>query len=52
MKKFIPMWYDQDQVIKQDPPIEAIDKSEATRKAYMKYGGNPPAPLLYLEEVN
>ena len=49
--KYIPIWYDQDSVVKQDPPIEAKDKEEATRKAYLKYNGNPPAPLLALQEV-
>ena len=49
--KFIPVWYDQDSIVKEDPPIEAKDKEEATRKAYMQYNGNPPAPLLSLTEV-
>ena len=49
--KYIPIWYDQDSVVKEDAPIEAKDKEEATRKAYLKYNGNPPAPLLALQEV-
>ena len=49
--KFIPIWYDQDSIVKEDPPIEATDKEEAMRKAYTKYNGNPPAPLLSLQEV-
>ena len=49
--KFIPMWYDADSVVKTDPVIEAKDREEATKKAFSAYNGNPPAPLLYLEEV-
>lgn len=49
--KYIPTWYDQDSIVKEDPPIEANDKEEAMRKAYIKYNGNPPAPLLSLQEV-
>ena len=48
--KFIPVWYNQEEVIKEDAPIEASNKEEATNKAYEKYNGRPPAPLLYLKE--
>ena len=50
--KFIPIWYNQDAIVAQDPPIEAKDREDARNKAYMKHNGNPPAPILYLEEVN
>ncbi len=49
--KYIPIWYNQDNIVKEDAPIEASDKEDATRKAYIRYNGNPPAPLLSLEEV-
>ena len=48
--KYIIMWYDQDSVKKYDK-IEANSKEEARDKAYQKYNGNPPAPLLSIEEV-
>ena len=49
--KYIPIWYNQDSVVRQDPPIEAKNREEAQAKAYLKYNGYPPAPLLALEEV-
>lgn len=52
MKKYKVMWYDQTEIKKVEPNyIEAENQEEATRKAFMMYEGNPPAPLLYLEEV-
>lgn len=51
MKKFKPIWYDQDSVIKEDTPIIAESKDEAMRKAYERYNGNGPAPLLSLIEI-
>ena len=47
--KYIIMWYDQESVKKTDI-IKADSKEEARDKAYMKYNGNPPAPLLSIEE--
>jgi hypothetical protein len=49
--KFEPIWYNQDTVVKTDPPVEAKSREEAERKAYMKYDGKPPAPMLYLKEL-
>lgn len=49
--QYIPMWYNQDEVVKEDAPIEANSKEEASQKAYEKYDGRPPAPLLFLMEV-
>ena len=49
--KFKAIWYDQETVIKIDESIEAANKEEATSKAYLKYNGNPPAPLLTIEEM-
>ena len=34
-----------------DEIIEAKDTEEATRLAYIRENGNPPAPVLLLEEV-
>lgn len=48
--KYKPLWYDQDSVVKEDPVIEANSEEEARDKAYIRYNGNPPAPLLYLYE--
>ena len=47
--KYIPIWYNQDQVVKEDPPIEAASMEEARDLAYKKHNGNPPAPLLLLQ---
>ena len=49
--KYIPIWYNQDQVVKEDTPVEAANESEARDKAYIRYNGNPPAPLLYLKKM-
>jgi len=49
--KYIPIWYNQETVVKEDAPIEAASMEEARDKAYIKYNGNPPAPLLSLKEV-
>ena len=49
--KFIPIWYDQDSVVKEDAPIEAKDENEARDKAYIRYNGKPPAPLLSLQKI-
>ena len=48
--KYIPIWYNQDEVVKEDAPIEAPNKEEARSKAYERYNGRPPAPLLSLQE--
>ena len=47
--KYIPIWYDQDSVVKEDSPIEAVNEEDARNKAYERYDGNPPAPLLLLK---
>ncbi len=49
--KYIPIWYNADTVVKEDSIIEANNQNEARDKAYSKYNGEPPAPLLYLKEV-
>lgn len=49
---YIAHWYDQNPGTVDDPQkIVADDKNEAERIAYMHYNGNPPKPMLYLEEV-
>lgn len=45
---FIAHWYNQDEVVKDDI-IEADSETDARNKAYMKYDGRPPAPMLFLE---
>lgn len=51
--KFIAHWYDQESIKYTDPtPIEADNAEEATKIAWSHQNGNPPAPLLYLEQVN
>ena len=49
--KYVPIWYDQDSVVKEDPPITANTEMEARNLAYRKYNGTPPAPLLYLKPM-
>ena len=51
MAKYIPHWYDQESEKSVDPPIEANNEEEARKKAYTNHNGNPPAPMLWLEEV-
>lgn len=48
---FKPIWYDQDQVIKEDDPIEASDEEDARKKAFTNYNGKAPAPMLTLLPV-
>lgn len=52
--KFKAHWYNQDSVVaspNDDKIIIANSVEEATRLAYMQENGNPPAPMLWLEEV-
>ncbi len=52
MKKYIAHWYDQESVKSADPvPIEANNEEEARSEAYRRCNGNPPAPMLWLEEI-
>ena len=51
-KKYKIIWYDQNHIIQEDMPIIADSEDDARSKAYNKYNGNPPGPLLYLEEIN
>lgn len=51
--KYRANWYDHTQVVKVDSDlIIADDQKEATKLAFARYNGNPPAPLLWLEEVD
>lgn len=47
---FIAHWYDQNGTVDDPTPITANDKTEAERIAYTHYNGNPPKPMLWLEE--
>lgn len=50
--KFIAHWYDQDEIkVTDSEPIVANSTEEATRIAYTRHNGNPPAPILWLEEI-
>ena len=52
MIKFKVMWYDQEEVRVIEPDyITANSREEATKIAFEKYNGRPPAPMVYLEEV-
>ena len=52
MKKYIATWYNQIETVKVDEePIEASSHEEAVAKAWTRYNGNPPAPLLSLVEI-
>lgn len=50
LKKFIPYWYDNENT-KEDEPILASNEAEAKDRAYQRYGGSPPYPMLFLKEV-
>lgn len=49
--KYIAHWYNESQVVCDDGPFEAPNKAEAERIAYTRKNGNPPAKMLWLEEV-
>lgn len=52
--KYIARWYNQESIVPglhDNEIIEAKDTSEATKIAYQRENGNPPAPMLWLEEV-
>lgn len=50
--KYRVHWYDHNEVIKTDPePVIADNEVEGTRQAFIRYNGNPPAPVCYLEEI-
>ncbi len=52
MMEFIAHWYNEQEVIHTDVEhIIAENATEATNVAYRRYNGNPPAALLFLEEV-
>jgi hypothetical protein len=48
---YIPVWYNETGVVKEDDSIEATSRIEATSKAYNKYSGKPPASYLRLKFV-
>lgn len=53
--KYIARWYNQDTIVPglhDNEIIEAKDTAEATKLAYQRENGTPPAPMLWLEEVN
>ena len=47
---YIAHWYDQNDTVDDPTPITANGKAEAERIAYTHYNGNPPKPMLWLEE--
>ena len=52
--KFRARWYNQDSVVESihdDELIDAPNTEEATKLAYILENGNPPALMLFLEEV-
>lgn len=52
--KYRARWYNTDSVVAglhDNEIIEAISTEEATKIAYQRENGNPPAPMLWLEEV-
>lgn len=44
------MWYDQQETKKTDI-VEAENVEDATKKGYLMYNGNPPAPLVTVIEI-
>lgn len=52
MRKWIAHWYDQTEVKYTDPEhIFADTEEDAINIAWSRQNGHPPAPVLYLEEV-
>ena len=52
--KYIARWYNADTIVvgsHDNEIIEANNIEEATKLAYLRENGNPPAPLLWLDEV-
>lgn len=52
--KYLARWYNNDSVVKgqhDNEVIEAEDTEAATKIAYKRENGNPPAPVLWLQEV-
>ena len=49
---FIAHWYDQTDTVEDPVPITAGSREEAERIAYQHYNGNPPKPMLWLEDVS
>lgn len=52
MKKWKVTWYNVKEIVKVDvEPVSGETTEEATRNAYLRYNGNPPAEFLMLEEM-
>lgn len=52
MRKFKVSWYDQNEVVFEEGIIfEAKNKEECERIAYARYNGKPPAPCIFIEEI-
>ena len=52
--KYYARWYNSESVVPglhDNEIIEAASTEEATKIAYTRENGNPPAPMLWLEEV-
>lgn len=52
--KYRARWYNEETVVvgpHDDEIIDAPNITEATKIAYTRENGNPPAPLLWIEEV-
>ena len=50
--KYKVTWYNQNEIVSVESElIEAANEEEARSKAYIRYNGNPPGPMVYLEEV-
>lgn len=52
MKQWKVTWYDMKEIVKVDlEPVSGESSEEATKNAYLRYNGNPPADFLMLEEI-
>ncbi len=52
--KYLARWYNVETVVAglhDNEVIEAANAEEATKIAYSRENGNPPAPILWLEEI-
>ena len=49
MRKYVIMWYDIEETKAVDI-VEANNEEEARSKAYLKYNGKPPAPMISIQQ--
>lgn len=48
--KFMVYWYNKDEVVTTDT-VDAENKEEAEKQAYLKYNGNPPGECVSIYPI-